>query len=160
MREFSPKLSLEMAQLVKEGVTSFKLFTAYPGVFMMDDASIFRALQRSGEIGATICLHAENGGVIDVLVEQALKKGNTAPKYHALTRPALAEAEATHRVIALAQMADVPVYIVHLSSAEALEQVAQARHKGIPAYAEPARNIYFCPTTTTKRLALAAQNML
>ncbi len=136
MREFSPKLSLEMAQLVKEGVTSFKLFTAYPGVFMMDDASIFRALQRSGEIGATICLHAENGGVIDVLVEQALKKGNTAPKYHALTRPALAEAEATHRVIALAQMADVPVYIVHLSSAEALEQVAQARHKGIPAYAE------------------------
>ncbi len=136
MREFTPQLSLEMASLVKEGVTSFKLFTAYPGVFMMDDASIFRALQRSGEIGATICLHAENGGVIDVLVEQALKMGNTAPKYHALTRPALAEAEATHRVIALAQMADVPVYIVHLSSAEALEQVAQARHRGIPAYAE------------------------
>ena len=72
-------------------MTSFKLFMAYPGVFLMDDASIFRTMQRSGEIGATICMHAENGPVIDVLVEQALKKGHTAPKYHALTRPARLE---------------------------------------------------------------------
>jgi dihydropyrimidinase len=125
-----------MGDLVREGVTSFKLFMAYPGVFMMDDASIFQAMQRSGEIGATICMHAENGGVIDVLTKQALAKGHTAPKYHALTRPARAEAEATHRAIALAEIADVPVYIVHLSAAEALEQVTAARDRGVPAFAE------------------------
>jgi dihydropyrimidinase len=136
MREFSPELGREMGDMVREGVTSFKLFMAYPGVFMMDDGDIFRAMQRSGEIGATICMHAENGGVIDVLVEQALARGHTAPKYHALTRPPRAEAEATHRAICLAEMADVPVYIVHLSAAEALEMVTAARNRGIPAYAE------------------------
>jgi len=136
MSEYTKNLGREMGDMVAEGVTSFKLFMAYPGVFYMDDGSIFRAMQRSGEIGATICMHAENGLVIDVLVEQALAIGHTGPKYHALTRPARAEAEATHRAIALAEMAGVPVYIVHLSCAEALEQVAAARNRGLPAYAE------------------------
>lgn len=136
MRESTDVLRAEMGDMVREGITSFKLFMAYPGVFFMDDGSIFRTMQRSGEIGATICMHAENGLVIDVLVEQALKKGNVAPKYHALTRPAIAEAEATHRAIRLAQMADVPVYIVHLSAAEALKEVAEARLEGLPAFAE------------------------
>ena len=136
MRESTQALRDEMGDLVREGVTSFKLFMAYPGVFLMDDASIFRTMQRSGEIGATICMHAENGPVIDVLVEQALAKGHTAPKYHALTRPARLEAEATYRAICLAEVADVPVYIVHLSAAEALEQVTAARDRGLPAFAE------------------------
>jgi len=126
----------EMDALVRQGVTSFKLFMAYPGVFMLDDASIFRALLRTGQNGGTICVHAENGGVIDVLVKRALAEGKTAPKYHALTRPARAEGEATHRAIALAEMADVPIYIVHLSAAEALEMVTEARDRGLPAYAE------------------------
>jgi dihydropyrimidinase len=126
----------EMDALVRQGVTSFKLFMAYPGVFMQDDATIFRALLRTGKNGGTICMHAENGGVIDVLVKKALAEGRTAPKYHALTRPARAEAEATHRAIALAEMADVPIYIVHLSAAEALEMVTEARDRGLPAYAE------------------------
>ncbi|HEX9149531.1 MAG TPA: amidohydrolase family protein, partial [Thermoanaerobaculia bacterium] len=117
----------EMDALVREGVTSFKLFMAYPGVFMLDDASIFRALLRTGENGGTICMHAENGGVIDVLVKRALAGGKAAPKYHALTRPARAEGEATHRAIALAEIAGVPIYIVHLSAAEALEMVTEAR---------------------------------
>jgi dihydropyrimidinase len=81
-------------------------------------------------------MHAENGGVIDVLVKKALAEGKTAPKYHALTRPARAEAEATHRAIALAEIADVPIYIVHLSAAEALEMVTEARDRGLPAFAE------------------------
>jgi len=93
-------------------------------------------MQTSGEIGATICMHAENGLVIDALIEQALKRGNTEPKYHALTRPPLAEAEATHRALCLAEMAGVPVYIVHLSAAEALAEVTAARNRGIDAYAE------------------------
>jgi dihydropyrimidinase len=103
---------------------------------MLDDASIFRALLRTGQNGGTICMHAENGGVIDVLVKKALAEGKTAPKYHALTRPARAEAEATHRAIALAEIADVPIYIVHLSAAEALEMVTEARDRGLPAFAE------------------------
>jgi dihydropyrimidinase len=134
--DLNDSVEREMDDLVREGVTSFKLFMAYPGVFMLDDASIFRALLRTRENGGTICMHAENGGVIDVLVKRALAEGKTAPKYHALTRPARAEAEATHRAIALAEMAGVPIYIVHLSAAEALEMVTEARDRGLPAYAE------------------------
>ena len=134
--DLSDQVEEEMDALVRQGVTSFKLFMAYPGVFMLDDASIFRALLRTGKNGGTICMHAENGGVIDVLVKKALAEGRTAPKYHALTRPARAEGEATHRAIALAEMADVPVYIVHLSAAEALEMVTEARDRGLPAFAE------------------------
>ena len=134
--ELTDQVELEMDALVGQGITSFKLFMAYPGVFMLDDASIFKAMLRTGKNGGTICMHAENGGVIDVLVKKALAEGKTAPKYHALTRPARAEGEATHRAIALAEMADVPVYIVHLSAAEALEMVTEARDRGLPAYAE------------------------
>ena len=119
-----------------EGVTSFKLFMAYPGVFMVDDATIFRALRKTGENGGLVCMHAENGGVIDLLVKEALRKGQKAPKYHALTRPPRAESEATGRAIALAEMAGVPIYIVHLSSADALQKVREARDMGLPAYAE------------------------
>jgi dihydropyrimidinase len=126
----------EMDSMVKEGVTSFKLFMAYRGVLMLDDGSIFRAMSRTGENGGTICMHAENGDVIDVLVRRAVAEGRTAPKYHALTRPARAEAEATYRAICLSEMAGVPVYIVHLSAAEALEKVTEARDRGLPAYAE------------------------
>jgi dihydropyrimidinase len=134
--ELNDQVEGEMDALVRQGITSFKLFMAYPGVFMLDDASIFKALLRTGKNGGSICMHAENGGVIDVLVQRALAGGQTAPKYHALTRPARAEAEATHRAIALAEIADVPIYIVHLSSAEALEMVTEARDRGLPAFAE------------------------
>jgi dihydropyrimidinase len=134
--DLTDQVETEMDALVCQGITSFKLFMAYPGVFMLDDASIFRALLRTGKNGGTICMHAENGGVIDVLVKKAIAEGKTAPKYHALTRPARAEAEAAHRAIALAEIADVPIYIVHLSAAEALEMVTEARDRGLPAYAE------------------------
>lgn len=137
MRSVNKETLAEMDQLVKhEGVTSFKLFTAYPGVFFVDDAAIFKAMQRTGENGGLICMHAENGPVIDVIVEQALAKGDIAPKYHALTRPPRLEGEATHRVIALAEVAKVPVYIVHLSAKEALAQVREARDRGVAAFAE------------------------
>src|SRR5574341_1587805 len=109
---------------------------AYPGVFMLDDATIFRAMRRAGSSGAMICMHAENGGAIDVIVRQALAEGKTAPKYHALTRPTTAEAEATSRAIALAEMAGAPVYIVHLSCNDALQKVREARDRGLPVYAE------------------------
>ena len=134
--ELNDQVEAEMDALVDQGVTSFKLFMAYPGVLMLDDASMLRALLRTGKNGGTICVHAENGGAIDVLVTRALAEGKTAPRYHALTRPARAEAEATHRAIALAEIAGVPVYLVHVSSAEALAIVADARGRGVPAFAE------------------------
>ncbi|HYM25603.1 MAG TPA: dihydropyrimidinase, partial [Vicinamibacterales bacterium] len=136
MTDLNDQTEQEMDALVRQGITSFKLFMAYRGVFMLDDGSIFKALLRTGKNGGTICMHAENGDVIDVLVQRALAAGQTAPKYHALTRPARAEAEAAHRAIALSEIADVPIYIVHLSAAEALEMVTEARDRGLPAYAE------------------------
>jgi len=126
----------EMDALVRDGVVSFKLFMAYPGVFMLDDANIFRAFSQAAKNGALVCMHAENGGVIDVIVKRALAEGKTAPKYHALTRPTTAEAEAVGRAIALAEMAGAPVYIVHLSCNDALERVREARDRGLPVYAE------------------------
>jgi dihydropyrimidinase len=137
VRELTSQVSVDMDKLTRhEGVTSFKLFMAYPGVFQVDDATIFRALLKTKENGGLVCMHAENGGVIDELVKDALRKGQTAPKYHALTRPTRAEGEATGRAIALAEMAGVPIYIVHLSCSDALEKVKQARNMGLPAYAE------------------------
>jgi dihydropyrimidinase len=126
----------EMRQLIREGVMSFKLFMAYPGVFLVDDATIYRAMKNAGEAGGLICMHAENGIVINEIIKHALAEGKTAPKYHALTRPTKAEAEGVHRAIAIAEMADSPVYIVHLSCADALEEVREARDAGLPAYAE------------------------
>jgi dihydropyrimidinase len=126
----------EMRQLISEGVMSFKLFMAYPGVFLADDATIFRAMKNAGNWGGLVCMHAENGIVINEIIRHALAEGKTAPKYHALTRPTKAEAEGVHRAIAIAEMAEAPVYIVHLSCADALEEVREARDAGLPAYAE------------------------
>ncbi len=120
-----------------EGITSFKLFMAYPGVFYSDDGQILRAMQKAGENGAMIMMHAENGIAIDVLVAQALARGETDPMYHSLTRPAELEGEATHRAIELSKVAgNVPLYIVHMSASEALEEVAAAQHAGLNVFAE------------------------
>ena len=133
----------DMDAVVDEGLSSFKLFMAYPGMFMVDDETIFRAMLQSRENGAMICMHAENGAIIDVLVKQALAEGKIDPKYHALTRPMSAEAEATHRAIILAEIANVPIYIVHLSATEALRAVREARERGLPVYAETCPQYFF-----------------
>jgi dihydropyrimidinase len=126
----------EMRSMIDQGITSFKLFMAYPGVFLVDDATIYKAMKIAGEKGGLICMHAENGVVIDAIVKEALAQGKTAPKYHALTRPTKAEAEGVHRAIALAEIANAPVYIVHLSCDDSLQEVTRARDMGVPAYAE------------------------
>src|SRR5687767_15731598 len=134
--EFEDGNEAEMYRVMDGGVTSFKLFMAYPGVFLADDATIFRAMSAAGERGGLICMHAENGIVINEIIKRFLKDGRTAPKYHALTRPTIAEAEGVHRAIAIAEMAESPVYIVHLSCTDALNKVREARDRGIPAFAE------------------------
>ncbi|MFL6128538.1 MAG: dihydropyrimidinase [Mycobacteriales bacterium] len=126
-----------MDQLVEhEGVTSFKLFMAYPGVFYSDDGQVLRAMQRAAGNGAMIMMHAENGIAIDVLVAQALGRGETDPVQHGITRPSVLEGEATSRAIVLAGVAGAPLYIVHLSASEALAAVAQARDAGRNVFAE------------------------
>ncbi len=139
----------EMDLLAGEGVTSFKLFMAYPGVFYSTDGEILRAMQVASASGLMIMMHAENGIAIDVLVAQALERGNSDPRFHGATRPSLLEGEATHRAIQLARLTGAPLYIVHLSAEEALEEVAIARDRGQSVFAET------CP----QYLFLSAQDM-
>jgi dihydropyrimidinase len=130
--EFFPAID----ELVREGSPSFKMFMAYPGARMVEDDVIFKAMRRSAENGAFVLMHCENGRVIDLLENEALAAGNVDPPYNAVTRPPVTEAEATARAISLAEMAGVPVYVVHLTAAPALEAVSAARERGLPAYAE------------------------
>jgi dihydropyrimidinase len=126
----------EIPELVKAGVPSFKCFTAYKGALMIDDGALFQVLKQAKKNKALVMLHAENGDVIDVLVKEALAKGQTQPKYHALTRPPEVEGEATGRGITMAKMAGAPLFIVHLTCKEALNKVKRAKAMGLPVFAE------------------------
>ncbi|WP_329114062.1 dihydropyrimidinase [Streptomyces sp. NBC_01353] len=136
----------EMDRLVQEGVSSFKLFMAYPGVFYSDDGQILRAMQRAAVDGGLIMMHAENGIAIDVLVEQALARGETDPRYHGEVRKVLLEAEATHRAIQLARVAGAPLYVVHVSADEAVRELAAARDMGLPVFGETCPQYLFLST--------------
>ncbi|MFI1391899.1 dihydropyrimidinase [Streptomyces griseoaurantiacus] len=136
----------EMDLLVDEGVTSFKQFMAYPGVFYSDDGQILRAMQRAAGNGGLIMMHAENGIAIDVLVEQALARGDTDPRFHGEVRRALLEAEAAHRAVRLAQVAGAPLYVVHVSAREALAELARARDEGLPVFGETCPQYLFLST--------------
>ena len=137
----------EMDVLVEEGVTSFKLFMAYPGVFYSDDGRILRAMQRAGGNGGLVMMHAENGIAIDVLVEQALAAGRTDPRYHGEVRRELLEAEATHRAIQLSRVAGgAPLYIVHVSAEQAVAEIAAARRLGLNVFGETCPQYLFLST--------------
>ncbi|MEW2296473.1 dihydropyrimidinase [Streptomyces sp. NPDC006743] len=136
----------EMDLLVEEGVTSFKQFMAYPGVFYSDDGQILRAMQRAAGNGGLIMMHAENGIAIDVLVGQALARGETDPRHHGEVRKALLEAEATHRAIRLAQVAGAPLYVVHVSAREAVAELTRARDEGLPVFGETCPQYLFLST--------------
>jgi dihydropyrimidinase len=133
----------ELATLPEQGVTSYKLFMAYKGALMVDDETLFRTMEVAATTGALVMVHAENGDVIDVLVRQALAAGNTAPLYHALTRPPEAEGEATNRAIQLAHLAGAPLYVVHVTCKEAVEPIAQARDKGWDVWGETCTQYFF-----------------
>ena len=131
--EFSLKA---MDALIDEGVTSFKLFMAYPGVFYSDDAQILKAMQKSAETGLLTMMHAENGPAIDVLAEQLYSAGKTSPYYHGIARAWQMEEEATHRAIMIANLAGAPLYVVHVSAKQAVEQLVAARDKGQNVFGE------------------------
>ena len=144
LTDVNPGVLSELPDIINDdGISSFKLFMAYPGSLMVNDADIFRVMRKVGGHGGMVNLHAENGHVIQVLIEEALEQGHTSPKHHALTRPRIMEAEAVHRAIRIAELAEIPVYIVHLSAPEALEAVVEARDRGIPAFAETCPHYLF-----------------
>jgi dihydropyrimidinase len=136
-------LEEEMAELVNAGITSFKLYLAYPGRYMIDDLSFFRVLLKTRELGALALVHAENGQVVDYLAQKYLSEGKTSPVWHALSRPPEAEAEATGRALYLAAMANAPIYIVHVTCAQSLERVKEARRRGWLAFAETCTSYLF-----------------
>ena len=141
----------EMDTLVGEGVTSFKMFMAYPGVFYSDDGKILRAMQQAATDGGLIMMHAENGIAIDVLAAQALAAGHTDPRYHGDVRRALLESEATHRAIQLARVAEAPLYVVHVSAAEAVAELARARDLGLNVFGETCPQYLFLSTDDLAR---------
>ena len=120
----------ELDDVFAEGVTSYKLFTAYPGVYYSTDAEVMKVMQWASGNGSTVLMHAENGSAIDLLREQAISRGETAPLTHALTRPAAMEGEAAHRTILLAELTGAPIYIVHISAKQVVEEIAAARARG------------------------------
>jgi dihydropyrimidinase len=126
----------EMETMVEKGISSFKLFMAYPNVLMIDDGLMFKVMHKAGMLNALCCVHAENGNVIDIVVARMIAEGKTAPHFHAHSRSSHAEAEATHRAIAIAHMADAAVYIVHLSNEDALRELKHAHQRGLRALAE------------------------
>jgi len=140
----TPATLAETRELVRRGgVTSVKLFMAYPDTLMVDDGAICRVMRQLGEDGGLVCFHAENGAVIQTLVEEALAAGHTAPRYHASTRPSLTEGEAIHRAIAISELADAPIYLVHVSTREGAAEIAAARDRALPVYAETCPHYLF-----------------
>jgi dihydropyrimidinase len=127
----------EMATVVDRGITSFKHFMAYKGALMVDDDEMFSSFQRCADLGALPLVHAENGDVVAAMTDKLLAAGNNGPEAHAYSRPAEVEGEATNRAIMIADMAGVPLYVVHTSCEQAHEAIRRARQKGMRVYGEP-----------------------
>jgi dihydropyrimidinase len=133
----------ELAALPEQGITSYKLFMAYKNVLQVDDETLFRAMEVAAGSGALVMVHAENGDAIDVLVREALERGDTAPIHHALTRPPELEGEATNRAIQLARIAGSPLYVVHVTCKEAVEPIRRAREQGWSVWGETCTQYFF-----------------
>ncbi|MDD5657847.1 MAG: dihydropyrimidinase [Elusimicrobia bacterium] len=154
--DFSARASAEVERLAREGVTSLKLYLAYPGTLMSEDDAVLRALRRSNEVGALVSLHCENGRAIAELVRRALREGRRGCANHPLTRPPELEAEAVRRAAALARAARAPVYLVHLSAAESLETVRRCRQGGAFVLAETCPQYLYLSAREYERPGLAA----
>ncbi|RUU74029.1 dihydropyrimidinase [Mesorhizobium sp. M7A.F.Ca.MR.362.00.0.0] len=127
----------EMATVVDKGITSFKHFMAYKGALMVDDDEMYASFQRCADLGALPLVHAENGDVVAALSQKLLAAGNNGPEGHAYSRPPEVEGEATNRAIMIADMAGVPLYVVHVSCEQSHEAIRRARQKGMRVFGEP-----------------------
>lgn len=134
--DWNDTTSKEMEDMINEGVTSFKMYMAYKDTLQVDDGIIFKALKRAKELGVLIGFHCENGDIISELINEFKDNNQLSPKYHQLSRPSDLEVEATYRLMKIAKTANAPVYVVHLSSKDALEEVKKARLDGVKVYTE------------------------
>lgn len=134
--DWNEDIAKEMEDMINEGITSFKMYMAYTNTLKVNDGAIYEALEKSKEIGGLIGFHCENGEIIDLLVQRAIRNGNTEPKYHPLTRIDMVEKEAIERLINIAEMTDAPVYVVHLSTKKGLEAIKEGRKRGVKVYTE------------------------
>ncbi len=141
--DLTPTVLNEIPTLAAEGITSIKLFLAYKNVLQVDDATFFKSLMKAGEAGMLTMVHAENGDAIQILVEKAVAEGHLTPEWHALTRPAWAEAEATMRAVAMAGMAGAPLYVVHVTNGMAVDQIAYGRERGLNVMGETCTQYFF-----------------
>ncbi len=136
LTQFNEKIAKEIPSLMKMGIQTLKVFTAYNGRLRLDDGSIFKALRIAKDNGMLMMAHCENGDVIETLVAEALEAGHTSPKYHALTRPAWGAVEATLRMAAMAEQADSPMYIVHMNAGSEVDMLKYARERGVKVMGE------------------------
>jgi dihydropyrimidinase len=141
----------DLATLPDLGVTSYKMLMAYKGVFLVDDQTLFRVMELAKETGALAMIHGENGEIIDLLVKRAVEEGNLDPSWHAKTRPAELEGEATNRAIQIAHLAGCPLYVVHVTCEESVDAIARARAKGWPVWGETCTQYFFVDDTYLDR---------
>lgn len=145
--EYRPDQEKEFSRVIDQGITTFKLFLAYPGVFMVNDSTMFRVMRSAGEAGGLTLVHAENGDAISLKVAELLVAGKTAPKYHALSRPPVMQADGTARALRVAEFAKSPVFVVHVSCEASMREIVRARDAGLPAYGETCTQYLFLDET-------------
>jgi dihydropyrimidinase len=148
---FDDEVASEIPKLVKQGVTSLKVFTAYNDRLRLQDGEIFQILRIARDNGLLVMAHCENGDVIDILVREALEQGHISPEWHALTRPAWGEVESINRIISLAGQAGAPVYVVHTTTAGGVDRIRKAREKGLPVMGETCPPYLFFTMEDLKR---------
>ena len=145
--EYEARHKPEFKKIIDAGITTFKLFMAYPGVFMIDDQTMFRVMQSAGEAGGMTLVHAENGDAITQLINNLLAEGKVEPKYHAQSRPPSMQADGVARAVRVAEVAKAPVFIVHVSCEAAMKELQRSRDEGFPAYGETCTQYLFLDET-------------
>jgi dihydropyrimidinase len=145
--EYEPRHAAEFRKVMDEGVTTFKLFLAYPGVFMVDEPTMFRVMRDAGAAGGMTLVHAENGDAISQLISDLIAAGKVEPKYHAQSRPPVMQADGVARALRVARVADSPVFIVHVSCEDAMQEIRRARDNGWRAFGETCTQYLFLDET-------------
>jgi dihydropyrimidinase len=149
--EYEPRHAPEFRKVVDQGITTFKIFLAYPGVFMIDEATMFRVMQSAGEAGGMTLVHAENGVAIQEMIENLLKQGKVEPKYHAQSRPPVMQADGVARALRVGSFAKAPVFIVHVSCAAAMNEIVRSRDEGNASFGETCTQYLFLDETCYDR---------
>src|SRR5687768_5905216 len=145
--EYEPRHKAEFAKVVDRGISTFKIFLAYPGVFMIDDTTMFRVMQSAGEAGGMTLVHAENGIAIQQMIENLVAAGKMEPKHHAQSRPPVMQADGVARALRVGEVAKAPVFIVHVSCEAAMNEIVRSRDEGNASFGETCTQYLFLDET-------------